>query len=78
MEFNTGIFLNMFDRNPSPRIALTEANLLFNFLQILYLADIYGLLFDVNLPITLSSLVCFFCKIDRISFIYKYIILIHF
>ena len=31
MEFNTGIFLNMFDRNPFPRISLTETNLLFDF-----------------------------------------------
>ena len=62
MEFNTGIFLNMFDRNPSPHLSLTETNLLFNFLQILHLEDIYGLLFDVNLPITLSSLVCFFAR----------------
>ena len=77
MLFNTGIFLNMFERNPSPRISLIETNLLFNFLQILHLAEIYGLLFLVNLPITLSSLV-FFYKIDRISFICKYIILIHF
>ena len=76
MEFNTGISLNMFDKNPLPCISLTETNLLFNFLQILHLADIYGLLFDVNLPITLSSLECFLQ--DRISFIYKYIILIHF
>ena len=60
MVFNTGIFLNMFDRNPSPRISLIETNLLFNFLQILHLAEILGLLFDVNLPVGLSSLVCFF------------------
>ena len=77
MEFNTGIFLSMFDRNPFPLISLTEANLLFIFLQILHLAEIYGLLFFVNLTITLSSLVCFF-NLNRISFIYKYIILIHF
>ena len=31
MVFNTGIFLNIFERNPSPRISLTETNLLFNF-----------------------------------------------
>ena len=76
MVFNTGIFLNMFERNPSPLISLTETNLLFIFLQILHLAEIYGLLFLVNLPIGLISLVC--CKIDRKLFIYKYIILIHF
>ena len=69
MEFNTGLFLNMFDRNPSPRISLTESNLLFNFLQILHLADIYGLLFDVNLPITLSSLVCFLQDRQNITYI---------
>ena len=45
MVFNTGIFLNMFDKNPLPCISLTETNLLFNFLQILHLAEIYGLLF---------------------------------
>ena len=61
----------MFDRNTFLLISLTE------FLQILHLADIYGLLFDVNLPIGLNHLYVF-CKIDRISFIYKYIILIHF
>ena len=59
MVFNTGIFLNMFERNPSPLISLTETNLLFNFLQILHLAEIYCLLFFVNLPIGLISLVCF-------------------
>ena len=40
MLFNTGIFLNMFDKNPEPLISLTETNLLFNFLQILHLAKI--------------------------------------
>ena len=35
-----GIFLNVFDRNPSPRIFLTEANFDFIFLQILHLAEI--------------------------------------
>ena len=44
-------FLNMFERNPLPCISLTETNLLFNFLQLLHLAEIYGLLFLVNLPI---------------------------
>ena len=75
MVFNTGIFLNMFDRNSSPRISLIETNLLFNFLQILHLADIYGLLFLVNLPTGLISFVCFLQ--DRQNIIYKYIILIH-
>ena len=42
MVFNTGIFLNMFDRNPDPLISLMETNLLFIFLQILHLAVIYG------------------------------------
>ena len=55
MVFNTGIFLNMFERNPFPRISLT--NLLFDFLQILHLADIYGLLFFVNILIGLISLI---------------------
>ena len=68
MVFNTGIFLNMFDKNPSPRISLTETNFDFIFLQILHLAEIYVLLFFVNLPIGLISFVCFF-KIDRISYI---------
>ena len=40
MVFNTGIFLNMFERNPFPLISLTKTNLLFNFLQILHLAEI--------------------------------------
>ena len=66
MEFNTGIFLNMFERNSDPLISLTETNLLFIFLQILHLAEIDGLLFLVNLPTRLISLVCF-CKINRIS-----------
>ena len=66
MVFNTGIFLNMFERNPLPCISLMETNLLFIFLQILHLAEIYGLLFFVNLPIGLISFV-FFYKIDRIS-----------
>ena len=59
MLFNTGIFLNMFERNPDPLISLTETNLLLNFLQILHLAEIYALLFFVNLPIGLISFVCF-------------------
>ena len=58
----------MFERNPFPLISLTEMNLLFNFLQILHSAEIYARLFLVNLPITLSSLVCFY-RIDRISYI---------
>ena len=66
MVFNTGIFLNMFERNPSPRISLTETNLLFNFLQILHLADIYGLLFLVNLPTGLILFV-FFYNLNKIS-----------
>ena len=66
MVFNTGIFLNMFDKNPDPLISLTETNLLFIFLQILHLAEIYGLLFFVNLPTGLISLV-FFYRINRIS-----------
>ena len=40
MLFNTGIFLNMFEKNPSPLISLTETNLFFNFLQSLHLAEI--------------------------------------
>ena len=40
MVFNTGIFLNMFDKNPSPLISLTETNFDFIFLQILHLAEI--------------------------------------
>ena len=40
MVFNTGIFLNMFDRNPFPRISLIETNFDFNFLQILHLVEI--------------------------------------
>ena len=64
--FNTGIFLNMFDKNPSPLISLTETNLLFIFLQILHLAEIYGLLFLVNLPMGLISFV-FFYNLNRIS-----------
>ena len=59
MVFNTGIFLNMFERKPFPLISLTETNFDFIFLQILHLAEMYGLSFFVNLPITLSSLVCF-------------------
>ena len=31
MEFNTGIFLNMFERNPNPFISLTETNFDFIF-----------------------------------------------
>ena len=69
MLFNTGIFLNMFDRNPSPRISLIETSLLLNFLQILHLADIYGLLFLVNLPIGLISLVCFLQDRRNITYI---------
>ena len=45
MVFNTGIFLNMFERNPDPLISLTETNLLFIFLQMSHLAEIYALLF---------------------------------
>ena len=59
MEFNTGIFLNMLDKNPLPCISLTETNLLFIFLQILHLAEVYGLSFFVNLPIGLISFIFF-------------------
>ena len=76
MVFNTGIFLNMFDKNPSPLISLTETNFDFVFLQILHLDKTYGLSFFDNLPTGLISLVCFFQ--DRQNIIYKYIILIHF
>ena len=62
MEFNTEIFLNMFDKNPLPCISLTETNLLFDFLQILHLVDMYGLLFFVDLPTGLISFVCFFVR----------------
>ena len=31
MVFNTGIFLNIFAKNPDPCISLTETNLLFIF-----------------------------------------------
>ena len=68
MVFNTGIFLNMFDKNPSPLISLTETNFDFIFLQILHLDKTYGLLFFDNLPIGLISLVCFY-RINRISYI---------
>ena len=66
MEFNTGIFSNMFDKNPDPLISLTETNLLFIYIQILHLAEIYGLLFLVNLPTGLISFICFY-RINRIS-----------
>ena len=56
----------MFERNPDPFISLTETNFDFIFLQILHLAEIYGLLFFVNFPIGLISLVCFY-RIDKIS-----------
>ena len=56
----------MFERKPFPCISLTETNFDFIFLQILHLAEIYGLLFLVNLPIGLISFVCFY-KISRIS-----------
>ena len=66
MEFNTGIFLNMFERSPFLLISLTETNSIFIFLQILHLAEIYGLLFFVNLPAGLISFVCFY-RTNRIS-----------
>ena len=66
MVFTTGIFLNMFDKNPDPLISLTVTNLLFIFLQILHLAEIYGLLFFVNLP-TRSISLLFFNNLNRIS-----------
>ena len=40
MLFNAGLFLNMFDRNPSLCISLIEKNFDFNILQILHLAEI--------------------------------------
>ena len=52
----------MFERNPFPCISLTETNLLFIFLQILHLAEIYGLLFFANLPTGLISFVFFFAR----------------
>ena len=63
MVFSTGIFLNMFDGNPLFCISLKETNLHFIFLQILHLAEIYGLLFFVNLPTELILFACFLqCK----------------
>ena len=62
MVFNTGMCLNTLAKKPLPCISLTETNFDFIFLQTLHLLDIYGLLFFVNLPITLSSLVCFFAR----------------
>ena len=59
MVFNTGIFLNMFDKNPSPLISLTETNFDFIFLQILHLDKTYGLLFYDNVPIGLISFAYF-------------------
>ena len=56
----------MFERNPLPCISLTETNLLFIFLQILHLAEIYGLLFLVNLPTGLILFVCFY-SVSKIS-----------
>ena len=47
----------MFDKKPLPLISLTEINFDFNFLQISHLAEIYGLLFFVNLPTMSLSLV---------------------
>ena len=35
----------MFGKNPDPLISLIEINLLFNFLQILHLAETYGYYF---------------------------------
>ena len=58
----------MFERNPDPSISLIETNLLFIFLQISHLAEIYGLLFLVNLPIGLISFV-FFYNLNKISYI---------
>ena len=50
----------MFERNLLPSlISLTETDSLFIFLQILHLAEIYGLLFFVNLPTGLISLLFF-------------------
>ena len=59
----------MFERNPFSLISLTETNSLFIFLQILHLAEIYALLFFVNSPITLSSLVCFLQDRQNILYI---------
>ena len=56
----------MFDKKPDPCIFLTEINFDFNFLHIPYLAETLGLLFLVNLPITLISAV-FFYKTSKIS-----------
>ena len=61
----------MFERNPSPRISLTETNFDFIFLQILHLAEIYGLLFFVNLPIGLILSVCFY-SVSKISLYINY------
>ena len=77
MVFNTGIILNILDRNPFPRISLTETNFDFIFLQILHSAETYGLLFLANQPIGLISFICFLQDKQNII-IYKYIILIHF
>ena len=49
----------MIERIPFPLISLTETNFDCIFLQMLHLAEIYGLLFFVNLPTGLILLVCF-------------------
>ena len=56
----------MFERNPLPCISLMETNFDFIFSQTLHLAEIYGLLFDANLPIGLISFV-FFYNLNKIS-----------
>ena len=58
----------MFERNPNPLFSLIETNLLFIFLQTSHLAEIYGLLFLVNLSIGLISFV-FFYNLNKISYI---------
>ena len=74
MVFNTGIFLNMFDKNPSPLISLTEKNFDFIFFTNIYkyftnLDKTYGLSFFDNLPIGLISLVCFLQDRQNITYI---------
>ena len=79
MVFNTGIFLNIFDKK-SRSFNLINRNEFtdFIFLQMSHLAEIYGLLFFVNLPITINHHLVFFLHDRQKIIIYKYIILIHF
>ena len=72
------MFLNKFDKTPSPCILDIDINRDFNFLQTEHVHCTYGFLFFVILAVKLISGVLFYMTNNKSFYINLYIILIHF